>query len=218
MRAVTTQSLHGVETAVSRVREPMSWRRCRSLIASDLFRYDGVISVRQFWRHFFFTPGFRYSVALRITRYARLARWTRFGVRQFMGVMLYRYSVRYGISISADTPVGPGLYIGHFGGIHVNQDAVIGANCNIQQDVTLGKANRGPRAGTPVIGNDVFIGAGAKIIGRILVGDGAAIGANAVVTKDVPAGAAVAGVPARVVSDQGSTDYVNRTNYPPVQD
>jgi serine O-acetyltransferase len=215
---VTTQSLPAVEAAVPRARETMSWRRCKSLIASDLFRYDGAINARQFWRHFFFTPGFRYSVALRITRYTRLRRWTRFGLRQFMGVMLYRYSVRYGISISADTPVGAGLYIGHFGGIHVNQGAVIGDNCNLQQDVTLGKANRGARVGAPVIGNNVFIGAGAKIIGHILVGDGAAIGANAVVTKDVPAGAAVAGVPARVVSDQGSTGYVNRTNYPPIRD
>ena len=119
---------------------------------------------------------------------------------------------------TADTPVGAGLYIGHFGGIHVNHGAVIGNNCNIQQDVTLGKANRGARAGSPVIGNNVFIGAGAKIIGHIVIGDGAAIGANAVVTKDVPPGAAVAGVPARVVSDQGSEGYVNRTNYPPIKD
>ncbi len=215
---MTTQSLPAVDTAVPRARENMSWRRCKSLIASDLFRYDGAINARQFWRHFFFTPGFRFSVALRIARYTRLNRWTRFGLRQFMGVMLYRYSVRYGISISSDTPVGAGLYIGHFGGIHVNRGAVIGNNCNLQQDVTLGKANRGARAGAPVIGNNVFIGAGAKIIGHILVGDGAAIGANAVVTKDVPPGAAVAGVPARVVSDQGSEGYVNRTQYPPIQD
>ena len=86
MRAVTTQSLPAVETAALRAREKMSWRRCRSLIASDLFRYDGAINARQFWRHFFFTPGFRYSVALRIARYTRLQRWTRFGLRQFMAV------------------------------------------------------------------------------------------------------------------------------------
>ena len=215
---MTTQSLPAVETAAPAGRERMTWRRCKSLIASDLYRYDGAISARHFWRHFFFTPGFRYSVALRVARYSRLQRWARFGLRQFMAVMLYRYSVRYGISISSHTPVGAGLYIGHFGGIHVNNGAVIGNNCNIQQDVTLGKANRGDRAGTPVIGNDVFIGAGAKIIGRIHVGDGAAIGANAVVTRDVPAGAAVAGVPARVVSEQGSQGYVNRTDYPPIRD
>jgi serine O-acetyltransferase len=215
--AVTTQSLT-VEVPAPSNRESMSWRRCKSLIASDLYRYDGVISARHFWRHFFFTPGFRYSVVLRLARYSLMQRWARFGFRQFMSVMLYRYSVRYGICISSQTPVGAGLYIGHFGGIHVNAGSVIGNNCNIQQDVTLGKANRGEKAGAPVIGNNVFIGAGAKIIGRIHVGDGAAIGANAVVTRDVPAGAAVAGVPARVVSEQGSEGYVNRTNYPPIRD
>jgi serine O-acetyltransferase len=215
---VTTQSLPAANDAAPRPRETMSWRRFRSLVASDLYRYDGALTARSFWRNFFITPGFRYSVMLRLTQYARAKRWARFGFRQFMMVMHYRYSVRYGISISPQTRVGSGLYIGHFGGIHINHAAVIGNNCNIQQDVTLGKANRGARAGAPIVGDNVFIGAGAKIIGRIHVGDGAAIGANAVVTKDVPAGMAVAGVPARVVSDQGSLGYVNRTDYPPVID
>ena len=217
MRAVTTQSLPAVD-APPLPRERMSWRRCKSLIASDLYRYDGAIDARAFWRNFWFTPGFRYTVALRISAYARTQAWARFGFRQFMALMLYRYSVRYGISISAQTRIGPGFYIGHFGGIHVNQGAVIGANCNLQQDVTLAKANRGERAGAPLIGDNVFIGPGAKLIGRIHVGDGAAIGANAVVTRDVPPGAAVAGIPARVVSEQGSAGYVNRTDYPPIRD
>jgi serine O-acetyltransferase len=215
---VNTQSLPAVRTAAPSDRQRMTWRRCKSLIASDLYRYKGVISRRAFWRHFWFEPGFRYSVALRLATYARTARWARYGFRQFTALMLYRYTVRYGISISAKTKVGAGLYIGHFGGIVVNHGAVIGDNCNIQQGVTLGKANRGARVGTPVIGNNVFIGAGAKIIGHVHVGDGAAIGANAVVTKDVPAGVAVAGVPARVVSEQGSEGYVNRTDYPPIRD
>ncbi|HET9865509.1 MAG TPA: DapH/DapD/GlmU-related protein [Steroidobacteraceae bacterium] len=214
---MTTQSLPAVD-APAPARERMSWQRCKSLIASDLYRYDAALDSRTFWRHFWFTPGFRYSVALRLSAYARSRRWARYGFRQFMSLMLYRYSVRYGISISPHTPVGPGLYIGHFGGIHVNQGAAIGANCNLQQDVTLAKANRGERAGAPVIGDNVFIGAGAKIIGHVHVGDGAAIGANAVVTKDVPPGMAVAGIPARVVSDQGSAGYVNRTGYPPIRD
>jgi serine O-acetyltransferase len=216
--AVTTQSLPAVEAAAPPARERISWRRCKSLIASDLYRYDAVISRRSFWRNFLTTPGFRYSVALRLAIYARAQRWARFGFRQFMAWTLFRYSVRFGISISARTRVGSGLYIGHFGGIHVNNAAVIGDNCNIQQDVTLGKVNRGARAGAPVIGNNVFIGAGAKIIGRIQVGDGAAVGANAVVTRDVPAGAAVAGVPARVISNEGSMGYVNRTDYPAIRD
>ena len=194
----------------------MHWRRFKSLVASDLYRYSGVIRARAFWRHFFLTPGFRYSVALRWASYTRAQHWARFGVRQFAALMLHRYSIRYGISISSATRVGSGLFIGHFGGINVNHGAVIGNNCNLSHDVTLGKVNRGPKAGFPVIGDNVYIGPGAKIIGHIHVGDGAAIGANAVVTKDVPPGVAVGGVPARVLSEQGSEGYVNRTDYPPV--
>ena len=214
---MTTESIPADGALPAPIRR-MRWRRFKSLVASDLYRYSGVINTRAFWRHFFLTPGFRYSVALRLSTYARLQGWARFGFRQFMALMLYRYTLRYGISISPHSRVGSGLYIGHFGGIHVNHGAVIGDNCNLSHDVTIGKINRGPRAGVPVIGNNVYIAPGAKIIGRIHIGDGAAIGANAVVTKDVPAHFAVGGVPARVLSEQGSAGYVNRTDYPPVAD
>ena len=194
----------------------MRWRRFKSIVASDLFRHSGVISTRVFWRHFLWTPGFRYVYMLRLYAYARTHRWASFGFRQFVSVTLHRYSIRYGISISPDTRIGSGFYIGHFGGIVVNTDVVIGNNCNLSQDVTLGQINRGPKAGCPIIGDHVYIGPGAKIIGRILVGDHAAIGANAVVVDDVPSSTAVGGIPARVISDKGSDGYVNRTDYPPV--
>jgi serine O-acetyltransferase len=194
----------------------MSWRRFKSLVASDLYRHSGVIGARMFWRHFCWTPGFRYTFALRLYGFARAQGWARFGFRQFVSVMLHRYSIRYGISISPDTIIGSGFYIGHFGGIVINQNVVIGNNCNISQDVTLGQINRGARTGCPVIGDNVYIGPGAKIIGGIRVGDHAAIGANAVVVDDVPPATAVGGIPARVLSDKGSDGYVNRTDYPPV--
>jgi serine O-acetyltransferase len=70
--------------------------------------------------------------------------------------------------------------------------------------------NRGARKGAPVIGDRSFLGSGAKIIGGINVGEEAAIGANAVVTKDVPDRGVVVGIPAKLVSDQGSDGYINR--------
>ena len=115
----------------------------------------------------------------------------------------------YGIQIPAGTKIGKGFYIGHFGCIVVNPDAVIGDNVNISQGVTIGQTNRGPRKGTPRIGNNVYIGPGAKIIGNIAIGNDAAIGANAVVTHDVPDNAVVAGVPAKIISMTGSRGYVN---------
>lgn len=194
----------------------MTWKRCRGLIASDLWRHAGKLGAGTFWSRFLSTPGFRYTALLRLYAYSRTAVWCQFGVRQMIVLLLHRYSIRFGIDISRDTLIGSGLYIGHFGGIVVNAEVVIGDNCNLSQGVTLGQVNRGAKAGCPTIGNNVYIAPGAKIIGRIHVGDYAAVGANAVVVEDVPPNVTVGGVPARVISESGSEGYVNRTNYPPI--
>jgi len=194
----------------------MTWKRCRSLIGSDLWRHAGKLGAGTFWSRFLAVPGFRYAVLLRFYAYSRTAAWCQPGVRQLTVLLLRHYSIRFGIDISRDARIGSGLYIGHFGGIVVNEGVVIGNNCNISQGVTLGQQNRGARAGCPVIGNNVYIAPGAKIIGRVQVGDHAAIGANAVVVNDVAPHTTVGGVPARPISDNGSEGYVNRTDYPPV--
>ena len=194
----------------------MTWKRCRGLIASDLWRHAGRLGAGTFCSRFLSTPGFRYTALLRFYAYTRTAGWCQLGVRQMTVLLLHRYSIRFGIDISRDARIGSGLYIGHFGGIVVNAAVVIGDNCNLSQGVTLGQVNRGPKAGCPTIGNNVYIGPGAKIIGRIHIGDHAAVGANAVVVQDVPPNVSVGGVPARVISETGSEGYVNRTDYPPV--
>jgi serine O-acetyltransferase len=194
----------------------MSWKRCRGLIVSDLWRYAGKRGAREFCKRLLLTPGFRYTLLLRLYAWSRTPPWCQVGVRQLIVVLLHHYTIRYGIDISRDTPIGSGLYIGHFGGIFVNQGVVIGNNCNISQGVTLGQLNRGERAGCPTIGNNVYIAPGAKVIGRISVGDHASIGANAVVVNDVAPHSSVGGIPARSISDHGSEGYVNRTDYPPV--
>jgi serine O-acetyltransferase len=103
-----------------------------------------------------------------------------------------------GISLPVGAQIGKGLYIGHFGGIIIHPDTVIGEGCSIAHGVTIG-VRGGPRPGVPRIGNGVYIGCGAKLLGDITVGDGAIIGANAVVLRDVPAGATAVGVPARIL-------------------
>jgi serine O-acetyltransferase len=92
--------------------------------------------------------------------------------------------------------IGPGLFISHGQGTVLAAER-IGANVHVQQGVTVGWDYRGDRL--PRIGDDVFIGAGAKILGAVTIGDGARIGANAVVLGDVPAGRTAVGVPARVL-------------------
>jgi len=91
---------------------------------------------------------------------------------------------------------GPGLVLIHANGVVINGSVRGGSGIYIEHQVTIGADDRI----SPIIGNDVFIGAGAKIIGNVKVGDGARIGANAVVVEDVPAGRTAVGVPARVVA------------------
>lgn len=194
----------------------MTWKHCRGLIVSDLWRYAGKRGAREFCKRLLLSPGFRYSVLLRLYAYSRTSAWCQLGVRQLIVLLLHHYTIRYGIDISRDARIGSGLYIGHFGGIFVNQGVVIGDNCNLSQGVTLGQLNRGEKAGCPIIGNNVYIAPGAKIIGRVLVGDNASIGANAVVVNDVAQHTTVGGIPARPISAHGSEGYVNRTDYPAV--
>src|ERR1700750_1099495 len=96
-----------------------SWKRCRALIASDLWRYAGRRGHRLFWARVLTTPGFRYTVLLRLYPYTRSAWWCRFGIRHLTVLALHHYSIRYGIDNSRDARIGSGFYIGHFGGIFV---------------------------------------------------------------------------------------------------
>lgn len=94
--------------------------------------------------------------------------------------------VLWGIELPRSTKIGPGLYIGHFGGITISPAAVIGINCNIAQNVTIGVAGKGEKRGVPKIGNNVHIAPGARVFGKIAIGNNVKIGANAVVNMDIP--------------------------------
>jgi serine O-acetyltransferase len=113
-----------------------------------------------------------------------------------------------GISLPAECEIGEGLYIGHYGCIILASGCRIGHNCSLAQNVTIGVAGTGGERGAPVIGNRVFIGAHSVIVGRITVGDDAVVCAGSVVMRPVPARAVVMGNPARVVSYEGSFEYV----------
>lgn len=96
-----------------------------------------------------------------------------------------------------------GLSIAHVGPVIVNDYAKIGENCRIHVGVNIGATLNKPKD-APVIGNNVYIGPGAKIYGKIKIGDNVAIGANSVVNKDVPSNVTVAGVPAKIVNTIGN--------------
>ena len=92
--------------------------------------------------------------------------------------------------------LGRRLMLPHPNGVVIHEDAIVGDDCMIMQQVTIGMIGEGE---VPTLGNNIYVGAGAKIIGKVTVGDGARIGANAVVTQDVPAGCTAVGVPAKLI-------------------
>lgn len=188
----------------------------RYLILSDLYRIAGTDSRRAFLKHFFFGEAFTYNVWLRTACYLKRSGTLGRPLYVLAWLLLRRAKFRYGISISEHTKIGAGFYIGHFGAIIVSPQAVIGRNCNISQGVTIGRSNRGERAGVPTIGDNVYIAPGAKIIGGVRVGNNVAIGANAVVISDIPDNSVAVGVPAKV-RPGGSEGYVNRVDYDAVR-
>ncbi len=92
----------------------------------------------------------------------------------------------WGIEIPRTAQIGPGLYIGHYGGITVSPIAVIGRDCNLSQGITIGVSGSGAKRGAPTIGDNVYIAPGARLFGKIAIGNNVKVGANAVIHKDLP--------------------------------
>lgn len=119
-------------------------------------------------------------------------------VQRRAAVLAHRFwSVVTGADIPLNSKLGGGLLIPHPNGIVIHPDAEIGPNCLLFQQVTVGA---GARPGLPKLGGHVDVGAGAKILGGVTIGDHARVGANSVVLDDVAAGATVVGVPARPIA------------------
>jgi serine O-acetyltransferase len=111
-------------------------------------------------------------------------------------------------AIYSETSIGKGTQFGYGGiGVVIHKNAIIGNNCVIGTNVTVGGRSR--IKGVPVIGDDVYIATGAKILGNIRIGNNSVVGANAVVIQDVPNNCIVAGVPAKIIKININTkDFV----------
>lgn len=178
---------------------------------TDLHRYYGKVTAVLFIRSLLSHPGFKCTFWMRFCNY--LHKNNRKFLLIFCRRILRKNQVKYGIEIPYNAEVGEGLYIGHFTGIFVSPQTVIGNNVNLSQCVTIGEVSRGKYKGSPVIKDNVVIAAGAKVVGAITVGNNVIVGNNSVVTKDVPDNSVVGGVPAQVISHKGSDGYILNTNY-----
>jgi serine O-acetyltransferase len=182
----------------------------RTLIKSDLYRYFGRTDWKSFLYCFFRVPGFQFSFFLRAASYfvgrsGFLARTLSLASR----FLLRHYRFKFGFQIFPQTRIGRGLYIGHHGIVVVASGASLGSNVNLAPGVAIGQTNRGSRAGCPSIGDRVWVGTNAIIVGAITVGDDALIAPGAFVNFDVPPKSVVIGNPGRVCSGSGSEHYVN---------
>ena len=108
-----------------------------------------------------------------------------------------------GIDIHPGAVIGSDFFIDHGKGVVIGETTIIGDNVTIYQGVTLGGTSKSRIKRHPTIGNNVIVGAGAKIIGAITIGDNVKIGANSVVNKDIPSGSVVVGIPGRIISLNG---------------
>ncbi|MGF1659231.1 MAG: serine O-acetyltransferase [Rubrimonas sp.] len=139
-------------------------------------------------------PGLHAAVAHR----AAHALW-RAGLKGLARVLAYLARMATGIDIHPGARIGPGFFIDHGAGVVIGETAEIGRDVTLYHGVTLGGVSWSAGKRHPTLGDGVMVGAGAKILGPILIGDGARIGANSVVVDAVPAGASVVGIPARIV-------------------
>lgn len=149
-----------------------------------------------------FLQPFLYFKGYQALQAHRVAHWLWQEGRQNLAFHLQsRVSERFGIDIHPAAQIGQGVMIDHGTSIVIGETAVVGDNCSILQQVTLGGTGAEHEDRHPKVGQGVLIGAGAKVLGNIRVGDNARVAAGSVVLKDVPAGCTVAGVPAKIVGD-----------------
>jgi len=160
-----------------------------ALIREDLANHGGRWGAQGFW-------------ALAVHRfgdwrYGLVSPWVRKPMSALYKLAFKLVQIAAGIELPCEARVGRGVVIDHFGGVIVSGYAVIGDGCRLRQGVSIGLARiEDPCA--PVLGRNVDIGAGAKLLGNIHIGDRVRIGANAVVTRSVPPGCVAVGVPARI--------------------
>lgn len=156
-------------------------------MAEDYRRHERSILNPALWAVW----NYRYGVCVAKIRLPPL-RWL---LSKFYGLNLFIILITSGIRLYRETKIGKDLHLIHPGNISIHPGTVIGDRCGIMHEVTIGT---NMTEGVPVIGNDVFIGAGAKVLGDITIGNNVWIAANSLVICDIPDGTTAMGVPAKV--------------------
>lgn len=195
----------------------MNWKECKALIRDDLRRSTDIITKTSAAKYLITNASFKMSFWFRLGTYLDAKKH---GLLYFLVFWHYK-SLMYktGIQLPIGTQVGGGLKFYHFGDVVINKNATIGKNVSIYNGVTIG-INLRPdgKCCPPFVGDNVVLCTGAKVIGNVHIGNNCVIGANAVVTKDIPEDSVAAGVPAKVISQNGGGHkyvkfFINQTDY-----
>lgn len=202
----------------------------KDIVYSDLYRYTGNKRTHKNIKTTYFeeklsSPEFNFISIFRQTQYyaqeierhknEKIDNWsTKFIKAKFWFLRNYldRLSRKYHIQIPYDTQIGKGFYLAHFGRVIIHPKSVIGYNVNVSTGVVIGTQFRGKRKGSPNIGNYVWIGANAIIVGNITIGNNVLIAPGAYVNFDVPDGSIVIGNPGLIRRAPSATfSYINNT-------
>lgn len=178
----------------------------QSIIQKDFYRESGKwLSPVQIWAKCI-NPNLHFIYILRKAQHYR----KNSVLGMFWRLVLRHHQIKYGFQIYPETQIGEGFYLGHWGNVVINPKAKIGKNCNIAQGVSIAQANRGKNEGVPEIGDEVWIGPNAVVVGNIKIGNNVLIAPNAYVNFDVPANSVVIGNPAQISPKENATEgYIN---------
>lgn len=182
-----------------------------ALIRADLHRIDGRHDNATLLHEWWWNPAFNYVFWFRITQWTQRRTWTRRLLFPLLVLILHRRHLQSGIRIPLSVKAGPGLLVGHWGGIWINSQCRLGMNCTLSNDVNAGGAGK---IGVPQIGDNVYVGPGSRLAGPIQIGQNVAIMPNTLVTADVPPNSIVIGVPHRISGRLEHNNFVSNTQYP----
>ena len=183
----------------------MFFNKVKYDIKSDLSRYyTQYPGLKKIIFLFLIDPCFRYMVLYRVC-----SSYSRKNVLGFISRIWYNnLKSKFALQIYLKVRIGRGFKINHYGNIIINQGVLLGENCNISQGVTIGSVSRGKLKGCPTIGDRVWIGANAMVVGKISIGNDVLIAPLSYVNCDIPDGAVVSGNPCKINNYNGSGIYV----------
>ena len=181
----------------------MDFSELREFVRKDFYRYYGYYPKNIWFASLMGREGIRFGVMFRLGNYLADRNLL---LRLLVAFVRKRQMNRTKVSLPKMTNIGPGLCVVHLKNINIAVIAKIGANFTIAHQATIGRVNHGNRKGAPVIGDNVYVGAGALVIGKINIGDNVLIAGNSFVAQDVPSNSIAYGNPCIIKPSKKATE------------